>query len=304
MFSSGRLPVRAPNTDSALPTEGTGGHEWRGFVPLGGHAQTVNPASGVIVNWNDKPAADIGAADSNFSYGSVQRVTLLTAKIARTKQHTLATVTSAMNEAATQDLRAVKVWPTIRGVLAGGSAPSVRASEAVALVDMWLSAGSSRIDADLDGKVDAPGAAVLDAAWPRLADAVLAPVLGPLTDRLAALMARHDAPNPGGSAYFGGWYGYMDKDLRTLIGLPVRGPYNVRYCGAGDVAACRTALWTAIDAAAAELEKTQGPIPAAWRAHATKERIRFTSGVLPDTMRWTNRATFQQLMSFSGHRPR
>jgi hypothetical protein len=26
--------------------------------------------------------------------------------------------------------------------------------------------------------------------------------------------------------------------------------------------------------------------------------------VLPDTMRWTNRPTFQQVMSFSGHRPR
>ena len=304
MFSSGRLPVRAPGLDTALPTEGTGGHEWRGFVPPSAHAQAVNPASGVIVNWNNKPAAGVGASDEKFSYGSVQRVTLLGTKIARSKQHTLASVTSAMNEAATQDLRAVRVWPTIRGVLAGGTAPSVRASQAVALVDMWLSTGSSRIDADLDGKIDAPGAAVLDAAWPRLADAVLTPVLGPLTDRLAALTPRDDPANPSGGAYDEGWYGYVDKDLRTLIGLPVRGPFNVRYCGGGDVAACRTALWAAIDAAAAELERTQGPVPEAWRADAARERIRFASGVLPDTMRWTNRSTFQQVMSFSGHRPR
>jgi hypothetical protein len=45
-------------------------------------------------------------------------------------------------------------------------------------------------------------------------------------------------------------------------------------------------------------------VPASWRADATAERIRFTSGVLPDTMRWTNRPTFQQVMTFSGHRPR
>jgi acyl-homoserine lactone acylase PvdQ len=303
-FSSGRLPVRAPGTDPGLPTEGSGGHEWSGFVAPAGHAQAINPPSGVIVNWNQKPAADIGAADSNFGYGPVQRVTLLATKLARIKKHTLATVTAAMNESATQDLRAVKVWPTIRGVLAGGPAPSTRASAAVALVDAWLSAGSSRIDADLDGKVDAPGAAVLDAAWPRLADAVLSPVLGPLTDRLDALMARDDSANSGGSSYDRGWYGYVDKDLRTLIGLPVRGPYNLRYCGGGDVTTCRTALWAAIDVAAGELEKTQGPTPASWRADATSERIRFVSGVLPDTMRWTNRPTFQQLMSFSGHRPR
>jgi hypothetical protein len=65
---------------------------------------------------------------------------------------------------------------------------------------------------------------------------------------------------------------------------------------------CRESLWAALDAAAAELEVAQGPAPSAWRADATKERIRFTSGVLQDTMRWTNRGTFQQVMSF--HTPR
>jgi hypothetical protein len=84
----------------------------------------------------------------------------------------------------------------------------------------------------------------------------------------------------------------------------VRGPYSRRYCGAGVLAICRQALWDALDAAAAQLETTQGPAPSAWRADATAERIRFTSGVLSDTMRWTNRPTFQQLMSFRSHRPR
>ena len=67
---------------------------------------------------------------------------------------------------------------------------------------------------------------------------------------------------------------------------------------------CRAALWAALDAAGAELVAAQGADPSAWRADATKERIRFTSGILADTMRWTNRPTFQQVMSFSGHRPR
>ena len=77
-----------------------------------------------------------------------------------------------------------------------------------------------------------------------------------------------------------------------------------RYCGAGVLETCRLALWAALDAAAADLEATQGPAPSSWRADATGERISFTSGVLSDTMRWTNRPTFQQLMSFSGHRQR
>jgi len=152
--------------------------------------------------------------------------------------------------------------------------------------------------------VDDPGAAVMDAAWPRIADAVMAPVLGPLLVRLASLHGRSDDAGPGGSSYIAGWYGYVDKDLRTLLGREVRGPYSRRYCGAGVLAACRDALWGAIDAAAAQLEATQGPAPSSWRADATAERIQFASGVLPDTMRWSNRPTFQQLMSFSSHRPR
>jgi acyl-homoserine lactone acylase PvdQ len=304
LFSSGRLPLRAPGTDPALPTIGTGDFDWRGFVPFAGHAQGINPASGAILNWNNRPAANVGAADSNFAYGSVHRVDLLRTAVAGRKKHTLATLTGAMNKAATQDLRAVRVWPIVRAVLQTGPAPSARAEAAAGLLDDWRAAGSSRLDRDLDGTIDDPGAAVLDAAWPSLADAVMTPVLGPLVPRLAALHGRSDDAGPGGSSYISGWYGYVDKDLRTLLGRDVRGPYSRRYCGAGVLAACREALWRALDAAAAQLEATQGPAPSAWRADATAERIRFTSGVLPDTMRWSNRPTFQQLMSFSSHRPR
>ena len=62
MFSSGRLPVRAPGTDPALPTIGTGEYDWRGFVPFVGHARAIDPPSGRILNWNNRPAADVGAA--------------------------------------------------------------------------------------------------------------------------------------------------------------------------------------------------------------------------------------------------
>ncbi|MBA2424668.1 MAG: penicillin acylase family protein [Actinobacteria bacterium] len=303
-FSSGRLPLRAPGTDPALPTAGTGEYDWRGFLPFAGHAQAVNPPSGLILNWNNKPAADVGSADSNFAYGSVHRVELLRPTFAARRKHTLAGLTGAMNAAATQDLRATDVWPAIRAVLRTGTAPSARAEAAVGLVDSWRGVGSSRIDRDLDGKIDDPGAAILDAAWPRLAGAVMSPVLGPLVDRLARLMGRSDDPGSNGSAYISGWYGYVDKDLRSLLDQPVRAPYSRRYCGAGVLATCRDALWGAIDAAAAELEKSQSPAPSAWRADAARERIRFTSGVLPDTMRWTNRPTFQQVISFAGHRPR
>ena len=52
-----------------------------------------------------------------------------------------------------------------------------------------------------------------------------------------------------------------------------------------------------------ELEDELGnPNPDDWRANAAAERIFFSPGFLGTTMRWTNRPTFQQAISYSGHR--
>ena len=112
-----------------------------------------------------------------------------------------------------------------------------------------------------------------------------------------------DAPGPGGSSYIDGWYGYVDKDLRTLLAVkPVRARSRRSSAAPAMLAACRTSLWAAFEAAGTELQGAQGADPSAWRADATKERIRFAPGILTDTMRWANRPTFQQVISFTGHR--
>jgi len=304
MFSSGRLPVRAPGTDPSLPTVGTGGFEWRGFLTAAQHAQGVTPPSGAIVNWNNKPAADVGSADENWAYGSVQRVQLLNAGVAARRKHTVASVASLMNKAATQDLRAVALVPTLAQVLQGSAPTSPRVQHMLELLQAWAAAGASRLDRNGDGTVDDPGAAIMDAAYPAIADNVMRPVLGPDLGLLRSLEDASDDANIQGSSYLDGWYGYIDKDLRTLLAKPVRGAFANRYCGAGNLAECQRSLWSALEAAGAELAAKQGLDPAAWRADATAERIHFTSGILPDTMRWTNRPTFQQIFSFRTHRPR
>jgi hypothetical protein len=68
------------------------------------------------------------------------------------------------------------------------------------LLDDWNRQGGSRLDRDLDSKIDHPGAAVMDAAWPLLADAVLAPFV----ERLARLVVRDDRAASDGSAYGSG----------------------------------------------------------------------------------------------------
>jgi acyl-homoserine lactone acylase PvdQ len=301
MVTTGRLPLRAPGVDSGLPTDGRGNYEWRGFLAARKHPHGI-VRSGVLDNWNNKPARGFPAADDQQSYGSIHRVDLLNRNTAKVKRHTPATLVGAMNAAATQDVRAVTFTPLLARVLRGGAAPSPRAQRMLELLEAWTKAGGSRLDRDLDGKIDDPGAAILDGAWDRLANAAMTPLLGvPLADQLAnSFMSRYDLPPAGQSA---GWHVYMDKDLRTLLGDKVRGRFANRYCGLGSLVRCRTDLWNALEAAGADLAIAQGPDPAAWRADALRERIRFSPGLLPTTLRYANRPSgVQQVLEFGGHR--
>jgi len=300
MYSSGRIPIRAKNVNDGLPTNGDGSYDWRGWVPAKDHPQGIDPKNGMIVNWNNKPALGWPAADSKWDFQSHYRVELLERNLPPGKMG-IWSVVRAMNMAATQDIRIELVWPTIEKVLAKTSAPNALDAQLVTLLDAWRTAGGSRLDRNGDGKIDDPGAAIMDTAWPKLADAVLSPVLGPLVAQLAAIMPESQDPaGANGSSYASGWYGYVDKDLSTLLGEPVKGPYSTRYCGNGDLTVCSKSLWSALDAAAQELSAAQGPDPTLWRADATKERIGF--GLLPLTMRWANRPTFQQVISFRSPR--
>jgi hypothetical protein len=283
----------APGTDPSLPSLGTGTYDWRGWLSLNAHPHMIAPRSDTLTNWNNKPAPGWGAASGNYAYGSVHRVQLYRGFTGHMHEND---DVSIMNRAATEDLRAIKVWPIIRRVLDGGPPPSRLAARAAALIERWRAGGASRIDRNLDGRIDAPGAAVMDAAWDGIARAVMHPVLGPLTDNLAAMMPTSSTPS-----FDPGWYGYVSKDLRTELGIKVRGRYSRRYCGNGSLTACRAALWSAIQAAAVKLSGSQGASPAGWHSSATDERISFIPGLIPFTMRWTNRSTFQQVIEFTGH---
>jgi acyl-homoserine lactone acylase PvdQ len=314
MVSTGRLPRRPAGVDTGLPTIGDGRFEWQGYISPEEHPQQTR-RDGVILNWNNKPARGWTAADDVWHFGPVVRNDMFHDDIERRRRHTLATVTGAMNRAATQDIRNDQVLPAIDAVLRTGPAPSARSRRMLELLRDWRTRGSSRLDRDLDGDIDHPGAAIMDTAWEKLADAVMEPVLGPQLDQLARLHTRDNAASSQGSAYNAGWYSYVDKDLRYLVQRSpgarrartarVPDPYTARYCGNGNLERCRTSLWAAMEEAGEELEESEGtPDPDRWRADAQSERIRFLPGLLPDTMRFTNRPTFQQVIEFRSHRGR
>jgi acyl-homoserine lactone acylase PvdQ len=301
MYSTGLFPTRAKGVDGGLPTNGNGSYEWRGFASPRLHPQGIDSKSGVLVNWNNKPGAGFPAADDQFGYGSMFRSQMLAAGLAKHRKLNLAQVVSAMNAAATTDFRDVFLMPTVAEVMKKVSAPSPRDAQMLQLLLDWGAKGGSVLDSNLDGKVDDPGAAIMDAFGPLLSDAVMDPVLGPQAVQLDKTILGKDAGWRGD--YAGGWNSYVDKDLRTLLGKKVKGTYHFKFCGAGNLNACATALWGALDAAGNTLQAAQGADPTAWRADANAERISFAPGLLTTKIRYTNRPSgIQQVISFSGHR--
>ncbi len=281
-FSSGLLPRRAAGLDRRLPTVGTGEYEWQGFLTEREHPHSAGGPGGLLLNWNNQAAPGFMHGDDN-PYGSVHRVEVFDQFPGAV---TLADTTSVMNRSATEDVRS-PAWPAVSRVLRGGAAPNPLAAKVVDVLDEWVSRDAPTLDADNSGQNDDAGAAIMSALWNPIADAVMRPVFGDSTtdlDRIRGL---------------GGLSGesFVDKDLRTLLDpSSVHGPFRLRYCGNGSLDACRASLWAVVDRVGAALAQTQGGDPTTWRN--ASRRVGFTPGLIPDTMRATNRPTFQQVLEF------
>ena len=290
MYSAGKLPVRPRGVDPRLPVKGTGEYEWRGYLRQSRRPFQANPPSGLLVNWNNRPAPGWGAADDNWTYGSTQRVQLLDGR-ARQARHARPRVGHERDE------RGRDAGPAQRDAHAGDRAPAraypaaatPRAARMLELLGGWRAAGSSRLDRDLDGVIDAgPAPAIWDAFYPRLWAAAM-PVKG-----LGRSSARTPAPRATSPTAASGT---SRRTSAGSIGIPFRDPFKERYCGGGDAARCAAAIWEALDAVPGD--------PDALRADATRSASRSGPGLLPTTIRYTNRPSgIQQVISFDRHRPR
>jgi acyl-homoserine lactone acylase PvdQ len=276
-FTSGRLPVRAEGLDRRLPTSGTGDYEWDGFLTQDEHPHDTGGPDGLILNWNNQAAPGFMHGDGEGE-GSAHRVELFDQWPDTTQ---LTDVVGVMNRAATEDVRAV-VWPVISEVLASGQAPSDLDAQVVALLDEWVADDAPRLDADDDGQFDDAGPTIMDALWEPLVRAVLEPVYG---DQLEALDEVRPLQQYGMS--------FLDKDLRTVLGDDVEDPFLLSYCGEGDLDACRESLWAVVQQVTTELAAARGPDPSTWLDEG--DRTVFIPELIPETIRRTNRPTYQQI---------
>jgi len=331
-YLSGWYPKLAPKTSPDFPVLGTGEYDYQGFepvlhkedlLPFRAHPKALNPD--MLVSWNNKPAPGFAAATNKNAWGPVYRMQLIRSFIEKDisggRKMGLEELISAMDEAATQDVRIVALWPMLKEVLGTPTDPKLK--EAIAALESWYADGGHRRDLT-NTDISKAGSyqhneaiTIMDAWWPKLLEAEFKPALG--VEAFAAVQGvlPFGAPHPGGEPeapdFQDDWYGYVSKDLRDLLAAakgaakPIA-PYSRIYCGGGSFQACQHALQNSLlEALSLTPAQIYGHGACAEDAQAScfdENRWTSASGISVPPFPFQNRPTFQQAVELTRTLPR
>ncbi|MFF5026684.1 penicillin acylase family protein [Streptomyces collinus] len=324
-YNSGDNPVRAAGVDAEFPVWAQPAYEWQSwdpatntaaYTPASAHPNSVD--QDYYISWNNKQAKDYTTA--SWGDGSVHRGNLLDDRVRRLVAAggvTRAKLTQAMADAALADLRAEDVLPKLLKVIDSSPVTDTAAAAAVSELRAWATAGARRTETAAGSKkyADADAIRILDAWWPLLVKAEFEPGLGSdLYTAFTADLPVDEAPSAGhgptgshaGSSFQYGWWSYVDKDIRAVLGEPVQGALAQKYCGGGSLTACRDALISTLKQAAgltaAQVYPGDDQCSAGdqWCADSIVQRT--LGGIKHGRISWQNRPTFQQVVEYTSHR--
>ncbi|MFJ2020235.1 penicillin acylase family protein [Streptomyces nodosus] len=324
-YNSGDNPVRASGVDAEFPVWARPAYEWRSWDPATNTAD-YTPASqhpnsldqDYYISWNNKQAKDYTTA--SWGDGSVHRGDLLEDRVKRLVTAggvTRSALVKAMADAALADLRAEDVLPKLLKVVTSSPVTDSTAAAAVSKLSAWVSAGARRTETSAGSKkyADADAIRILDAWWPLLVKAEFQPGLGgDLYTAFTANLPVDESPSAGhgptgshaGSSFQYGWWSYVDKDIRAVLGEPVQGPLARTYCGGGNLASCRDiligTLKQAAGATASQVYPGDDQCSAGdqWCADSIVQRT--LGGIKHGKISWQNRPTYQQVVEYTSHR--
>ncbi|MGY1581582.1 penicillin acylase family protein [Streptomyces sp. MN13] len=324
-YNSGDNPVRASGVDAEFPVWARPAYEWRNwdpatntpdYTPPDRHPNSID--QDYYVSWNNKPARDYPSAP--WGNGRVHRGDLLDDRVAKLVEAggvTRASLVKAMADAGLTDLRAEQVLPNLLKVIDSAPVTDPAAAAAVSKLRAWAAAGARRTETSAGSRTYAHAEAirVLDAWWPLLVKAEFEPGLGGgLYTAVTANLPVDESPSAAhgptgahaGSAFQYGWWSFVDKDIRMVLGEQVRGPLADTYCGDGSLAACRDTLIGTLKEAAGKTAAQVYPgdehcaAGDQWCADAIVHRA--LGGIGHRVVGWQNRPTYQQVVEFTSHR--
>ena len=308
--TTGRLPVRPQGRQRrpARPTAAAAS-SGRASSAANGTRRTINPSSGLLVNWNNKPARDFPAGDDRWDEGGMQRVDwLLQGAGARPRSTRPRPCSAPRTPRATADPRGADVAGGHGGARQGHGAEPARAGGRRP-DHAWSAGDASWVDANGDGMIDAPGQAAMAAVWDELAGAALCGRLGD-----CAVHGARDAPvalrAPARAACTAAGTSTWARTCARCSAAACAGPLRRALLRQRATSArCARDLWAAIERGRAGRGGAPGHDRPARSGSAPTVKISFTPLPLVD-MQYTNRPSgihqvdAVRAVSRRGRRPR
>jgi penicillin amidase len=150
---------RKAATDDRLPALGTGQFDWGPRLPFSRNPQAVDPRGGVVASADSKPQTDWVNGDE-APWGVTGSVRLLQDELARPGRISLVRLQSIMRRTATADGRLKLFGPIVLDAVQNTLDTGIQQA-----ADQLANWDGSRRDADGDGRIDAPAAAIMDEWW-------------------------------------------------------------------------------------------------------------------------------------------
>jgi penicillin amidase len=167
-FHQGRYPKRSAKVNPLFPAPGTGEYEWQGFHPTAQNPHVINPATGIIANWNNKPAknwpnGDLGGVFGGAAgWGVDHRVTLLTDSVKGKERISVDDLKKMIQDITLGHLWAQRFKPFLLDVLKRNMKADPRIPDAFEILASWDGTWS---DANDDGLYDHPGLSIFNTWW-------------------------------------------------------------------------------------------------------------------------------------------
>lgn len=262
-WHTGKLPIRPANADPTLPMPGDGSYDWQGYEAWSDMPHAVNPKTGFMTNWNNKPAKGWWSKaldpSQTTSWGDEDQQVDLNNVLAGNAGQSFDQFGQFPRAVAYTDNRARVLLPFLTRALQGDSDPRLQAM--LGFLQSW---NGQRVDANGDGSYDTPAVVFFDRFMQRLLTQGLDPTIGDAdalqltgmsscggTGRCMVSVDNLAAPT----------YKFELNTEQTLLAA-LRGETQWDWFAAGGGATA--VLRSAALAAAAELTGEQGSDPSKW----------------------------------------
>ncbi len=196
-FHGGRFPRRAAGHDNRFPVTGDGSMDWQGRQSIDqANPHVLNPVSGYLANWNNKPGHGVMNPDFFFySWSAADRVEFFHEQLSSKEKFTADEAWAVIESSSYADIFAAYFLPLIDD--ASGQSGDPRLAQANEILQDW---NRQSRDADADGFYDDAATAIFRTFMGNFVKRVLEDDLGAIYPYFAATgYPTADAPTGAGT---------------------------------------------------------------------------------------------------------